>query len=99
MVRSEVLERRLTQLAIRTSCEFEIQSRGYVPTKGERIVKCLKNPAIGLMTDEEWRRKLPELVEFVEKHTNYIDRKAGMYKLVYKTATVQGGSRLYIIKR
>ena len=85
------IERRLSQLAKLMNKEYEVTEKGYIPSKRERIVITFYNIAWGLITKDEWEQK--ELQKWVKRLQQYdFDR------IVYKTATKGGSSRLYLIK-
>ena len=66
----------------------EVVHRGYIPRKGERIVAVVRWVQWGWKSDDEIEKELEKLRQRYE-----FDR------IVYKTATVEGHSRVYLIKQ
>ena len=83
------IERRLGEIAD-ADVKIEVGDEGFVPRKGQRIIKALRNPAIGSYSEKDWAEKREELKKTLRSYNGY-------NYLYYKRATVGGGSVLYLI--
>ena len=101
------VEAKVREVAKRIGCEYEIVDEGYFVKKGEKIVKCFKGmeelnservwmQGWGLLNKEEWDEEKDKIIKILQR---YVSENPEAYKLVYRTATKYGRSRLYVIQK
>jgi len=86
-----ILERIFDPEWVGKKVEITVDSTGALPMKGRRFVKIFTHPRLGAVKEEELDKIVEEWRKAVEPYLLYTNH------IHYKTATVRGGSKLYLL--